>query len=174
MKTMLFTAASIFAAALGTPALAQSSSSCSMHHASVESRGDHVMGFDHDKTTHHFHLTPSGGVIEVTANAESDTASRDAIRGHLSHIATMFAEGDFEAPMLIHDRVPPGVPVLKEKGSAIRWTLEEIPLGWRDRDCDRGPRGAESDLRVPAIPDRRPSDRGSPEINDGKAASASK
>jgi hypothetical protein len=72
------------------------------------------MGFDHEKTTHHFRLTPAGGVIEVTARSESDTASRDAIRKHLAHIAQMFAAGDFEAPMLIHEQVPPGVPVMKQ------------------------------------------------------------
>ena len=61
------------------------------HHAMVDSRGDHVMGFDHEKTTHHFRLYKNGGAIEITANQAEDTASRDAIRGHLSHIAKMFA-----------------------------------------------------------------------------------
>jgi len=121
--------ASALMAVIASPALAQNASSCSAHRAGVESRGDHVMGFDHDKTTHHFRLTPSGGLIEVTANAESDTASRDAIREHLSHIAVMFAAGDFNAPMLIHDRVPPGVPVMKEKAAAIHWVYAEKPAG---------------------------------------------
>jgi hypothetical protein len=131
MKKILGTLSlALVSAAIGSPALAQTaSSSCSAHQAGVETRGDHVMGFDHDKTTHHFHLTPSGGIIEVTANAESDTASRDAIREHLSHIAVMFSEGDFDAPMLIHDRVPPGVPVLKQKGNAVHWTYVESPTG---------------------------------------------
>jgi hypothetical protein len=115
-------------AGLAPPLLAQSAS-CPGHNAGVESRGDHVMGFDHDKTTHHFLLTPTGGIIEVTANAESDVASRDAIRGHLSHIAMMFAGGDFEAPMLIHDQVPPGVSVMKQKGKAISWTYGDTPAG---------------------------------------------
>ena len=78
------------------------------HHAKVAERGDHVMGFDHAKTTHHFLLSPAGGSIEVSANDPADTESRDAIRGHLEHIASMFSEGNFDAPMLIHDRVPPG------------------------------------------------------------------
>jgi hypothetical protein len=128
MNASLFTAASMLAAALASPALAQPSS-CEGHHAGVESRGDHVMGFDHEKTTHHFRLTSTGGIIAVTANADSDTAIRDAIRGHLSHIATMFAVGDFEAPMLIHDQVPPGVPVMKQKGKAITWTYADLPNG---------------------------------------------
>ncbi len=74
------------------------------------------MGFDHAKTTHHFLLTASGGIIDVSANDPADTASRDAIRSHLAHIAKKFADGDFEAPMLIHGRVPPGVPEMKRDG----------------------------------------------------------
>src|SRR5271168_4998001 len=66
----------------------------------VESRGDHVMGFDHDKTTHHFTLTKDGGVIQVTANNATDQDSIAAIRSHLPHIAKMFSVGDFDAPML--------------------------------------------------------------------------
>jgi hypothetical protein len=83
------------------------------HHKGVEQRGDHMMGFSHDKTTDHFRLYADGGAIEVAANDPNDTESRDQIRMHLSHIASMFAAGDFKAPMLIHDQVPPGVPVLQ-------------------------------------------------------------
>src|SRR5438445_4282144 len=82
------------------------------HHAQVDARGDRVMGFDHAKTTHHFLLSAAGGSIEVTANSGEDKESRDAIRGHLAHIARMFSDGDFEAPMLVHDRVPPGVDAM--------------------------------------------------------------
>ncbi len=101
------------------------------HHAAVSERGDHVMGFDHEKTTHHFRLSKQGGAIEVTANDATDTASRDAIRSHLSHIARMFSEGDFQAPMLIHDRVPPGVPVMQRKKAVIGWKYEDMPSGGR-------------------------------------------
>ncbi|MDQ2871478.1 MAG: hypothetical protein M3S32_12085 [Acidobacteriota bacterium] len=99
------------------------------HHAMVDSRGDHVMGFDHDKTTHHFRLYKNGGAIEIAANQAEDTASRDAIRGHLSHIAKMFARGDFQAPMLIHDQVPPGVEVMKKRPSAVAWKFRETDRG---------------------------------------------
>lgn len=109
----------------------QDASSCSAHHAGVDERGDHVMGFDHAKTTHQFTLTVTGGVIAVSANDPEDAASRDAIRGHLSHIAVMFEDGDFEAPMLIHDRVPPGVPVMKEKKTSIRYAYEDTAAGGR-------------------------------------------
>jgi hypothetical protein len=71
---------------------------------------NHVMAFSHEKTTHHFRLFVDRGAIEVTANDPKDSASGDQIHMHLSHIARMFEAGDFEAPVLIHDRVPPGVP----------------------------------------------------------------
>ena len=112
----------------------ESGSSCAAHHshaASVDERGDKVMGFDHTKTTHHFRLTAVGGVIEVTANDPEDAESVKAIRSHLAHIAKMFAAGDFEAPMLIHDRVPPGVPVMQRDRAKITWTFEDLPAGGR-------------------------------------------
>ena len=117
----------------GSAALAQDAAGPSCHHAKVAERGDHVMGFDHAKTTHHFRLSPTGGSIEVSANDPADTESRDAIRGHLSHIAMMFSEGNFDAPMLIHNRVPPGVPTMKRKKASIDWKFEETEAGGRVR-----------------------------------------
>lgn len=108
---------------------AQDASACAAHHAGVDQRGDQVMGFDHEKTTHHFTLTADGGRIAVSANDDADTASRDAIQSHLSHIAKMFAAGDFDAPMLIHDQVAPGVAVMKERKTSIRYTYEETKTG---------------------------------------------
>jgi len=128
---MRLATAGFIAVALGSTAYAQDSSACSAHHAGVNERGDHVMGFDHEKTTHHFTLTADGGVIDVSADDDADVASRDAIRNHLSHIAKMFAAGDFEAPMLIHDQVPPGVPVMKEKKAVIHYGYEKTKAGAR-------------------------------------------
>jgi hypothetical protein len=108
-----------------------SSGAGSDHHAGVDARGDKVMGFDHTKTTHHFLLSAAGGSIEVTANRAEDKDNRDAIRAHLMHIAKMFAEGDFEAPMLIHGRTPPGVAVMKRKRTGIQWKYEELENGGR-------------------------------------------
>jgi hypothetical protein len=61
------------------------------------------MGFDLRATTHHFLLFSDGGAVDVGVNDPADTANRDAIRGHLPHIAAMFAAGNFAAPMLVHD-----------------------------------------------------------------------
>ena len=72
------------------------------------------MGSDHLKTTHHFLLANDGGAIQVEANHAKDTASRDQIRGHLRHISMMFSEGNFEVPMLVHEKTPPGSEVMPE------------------------------------------------------------
>ena len=101
------------------------------HHAGVVSRGDHVMGFSHENTVHHFYLTKNGGIIEALASSCADTKSRKEIHRHFEHIATMFANGDFNAPMLIHNRVPPGVPVMKKLRMQISYQLQDEPAGSR-------------------------------------------
>ena len=111
--------------AAGTIAYSQS------HHDEVNRRGDHEMGFSHEKTTHHFRLAKDGGAIEVTANDPNDTESRDQIRQHLTHIAMMFSAGNFNAPMLIHDQTPPGVPVMKRLKSQIKYEFENMESGGR-------------------------------------------
>jgi hypothetical protein len=103
------------------------------HHADVNRRGDQVMGFDHEKTTHHFHLISDGGAIEVEANDPRDTASSEQVRQHLSHIAQMFAAGDFTAPMLIHAQTPSGVAAMKRLKAEINYRFEETERGGRIR-----------------------------------------
>ena len=99
----------------------------------VNERGDHAMGFSHEKTTHHFRLTADGGAIEVTANDPGDTASQEQIKTHLSHIAKMFKDGDFSAPMFIHGEAPAGVPAMRRLKSEISYTFETIESGGRVR-----------------------------------------
>lgn len=103
------------------------------HHQGVVDRGDHVMGFSHDQATHHFRLYPDGGAIEVEANAAKDTATRDEIRAHFSHIVSMFAAGNFSAPMLIHAQNPPGSAAMKRLREAIQYKLENTERGARIR-----------------------------------------
>jgi len=111
--------------AAGTIAYSQS------HHDDINRRGDHEMVFSHEKTTHHFRLAKDGGAIEVTANDPNDTESRDQIRQHLTHIAMMFSAGNFNAPMLIHDQTPPGVPVMKRLKNQIKYEFEKVESGGR-------------------------------------------
>ena len=99
----------------------------------VVKRGEHVMGFSHEATTHHFRLFSDGGEIDVTANDPKDKASIDQIRTHLGHIAKMFASGNFNAPMLIHDTNPPGTATMTRLKQQIRYEFSEIDRGARIR-----------------------------------------
>jgi hypothetical protein len=109
---------------------------CPMHEqhmAEMNQRGDTAMGFDHTKTTHHFHLLADGGAIEVTANDPKDTISREQIRQHLAQIAKMFAAGDFAKPLAVHAQVPPGADAMGLLKDSITYTFEEIDRGGRVR-----------------------------------------
>lgn len=143
MKYLVF---AVLLATLALPVAAQETKpddmkSCPMHeqhssqahHAVVESHGDIEMGFPHDQTTHHFRLFSDGGAIEVTVNRSSDKTNLEAIRSHLSGIAVMFGNGDFSAPMFVHDGVPPGVTTMKLMQSSIAYGYEELPSGGRVR-----------------------------------------
>jgi len=123
---------------LSLPAFAQQNSDD--HHAGVVTRGDHVMGFSHDKTTHHFRLLKDGGSIEAIADDTNDDQSKQEIREHLQHIAGMFSKGDFDAPMLIHARTPPGVPTMKKLRGEIQYRVEDLPNGARVRVSSQNPK----------------------------------
>jgi hypothetical protein len=98
----------------------------------MDARGKHVMGFDQQKTAHHFRLYEDGGAIEVSVKDTADAEELNAIRAHLPHIATMFADGEFDAPMLVHDtknvagaadsRAPEGAAPIQLCGDAGRRT----------------------------------------------------
>jgi len=64
----------------------------------VVKRGEHVMGFSHEATTHHFRLFQDGGEIAVGARDPNDKASIEQIRTHLGHIPKMFPPGISKRP----------------------------------------------------------------------------
>jgi len=102
------------------------------HHGTSDQRAAMVMGFDQDRTTHHFLLFDDGGAIDVSVKKSADTNNRDAIRSHLPHIATMFGEGNFDAPMLVHDsKNVPGTKLMAERRGAIRYQYMETANGGR-------------------------------------------
>jgi hypothetical protein len=98
-------------------------------HAPAQDRAHQGMGFDQQKTTHHFLIEKAGGTIEVTAKDANDTASTDQIRTHLRHIASLFADGDFSVPMFVHDTTPPGVGVMKERRAQMAFRYDDINKG---------------------------------------------
>ena len=114
---------------LSAPLVAQQTRS---HAAHLDERGKHVMGFDQQKTTHHFLLYDDGGAIEVSVKDKADAENLAAIRAHLPHIAKMFGDGEFDAPMLVHDRKDvPGTADLARLKSHLRYTFVETPTGGR-------------------------------------------
>ena len=91
-----------------------------------------VMGFDQDRTVHHFLLFADGGAIAVDVKDPADTGNRDAIRSHLPHIALMFGSGNFDAPMLVHEsKSVPGTRVMAAKKDEIRYEYTQTPTGGR-------------------------------------------
>jgi hypothetical protein len=102
-------------------------------HSAMNARGEKAMGFSQTETTHHFKLLPEGGYVQVQANSAGDIANRDHIRAHLQEQAKKFAAGNFGAPELTHDRVPPGVPQMQKLKSEISYRYEEIERGGRLR-----------------------------------------
>lgn len=90
------------------------------------------MGFDQERTAHHFLLFTDGGAIDVGVKEPTDMKNRDAIRSHLPHIASMFGDGNFEAPMIVHDtKKVPGITVMAAKKSLIRYQYAETTTGGR-------------------------------------------
>jgi hypothetical protein len=126
----------LVASSIGIPLPAQqkeTEESQSPHHSEMMKRGEQAMGFSQEETAHHFRLYKDGGAIEVVANDPKDTASRDQIRMHLSHIAKMFSAGNFEAPMFIHATTPPGVPTMTTLREQIQYEYQAIDNGARVR-----------------------------------------
>jgi hypothetical protein len=98
----------------------------------LDQRGAMVMGFDQQKTTHHFFLYENGGAIQVTVKDAGDTTDLDAIRLHLPHIAVMFGQGNFQNPMLVHDRPDvPGTAEMTRLKDRIAYRYREIQNGGR-------------------------------------------
>src|SRR5262245_32298145 len=124
------------AAAIATAVLAASHTAATTQdqdpHSRIDARGAAVMGFDQEKTAHHFRLYEDGGAIEISVRNDTDVADRDAIRSHLPHIAAMFAEGRFDRPMLVHDsKNVPGTAAMTRLRDRIRYRYSETPGGGR-------------------------------------------
>jgi hypothetical protein len=96
--------------------------------AEMQERGAGLMGFNQEKTTHHFVLADDGGRIEVQANS-ADRENIAAIRKHLQQIAKAFAEGDFSIPTQVHDQPPPGAAEMQRLKAEIFYGYQELPAG---------------------------------------------
>lgn len=99
------------------------------HQTHGQDRARHAMGFDQQRTVHHFLIEPQGGTIQVTAKDSTDAESANQIRTHLQHIAHAFGSGDFSLPFFVHDTEPPGTAVMKERRAQVTYTFESIQGG---------------------------------------------
>src|SRR3989304_6217154 len=109
IATSLFAALSLFV----MQAVAQQSEHNQMKkEAEMKQHGNTAMGFDQDRTIHHFLMTSNGGSIAVDANDPADQASVAQIRSHLQEIAIAFKQGDFGKPHETHSEHPADVPAM--------------------------------------------------------------
>jgi ubiquinone/menaquinone biosynthesis C-methylase UbiE len=97
--------------------------------AEMKQHGAVAMGFDQDKTTHHFTMSAEGGAIAVSVNDTADQASLRQVRSHLQEIAVAFKQGDFGKPLTTHSELPPGVPVMQRLKGVIAYSFEQTPAG---------------------------------------------
>jgi hypothetical protein len=118
-----------FAAPTLTPGSSLSGQQDHSKHKAMEHRGNQGMGFDQQKTTHHFLLRKDGGAIQVTANEAADKSSTEEIQMHLRHISQAFQSGDFDIPMFVHDETPPGVETMKKLKDQIKYKYEPAKNG---------------------------------------------
>jgi hypothetical protein len=94
----------------------------------MQSRGQAVMGVDQYTSIHHFASLPDGGRIELQRDRD-DSIGTAAIRAHLRNIARAFSNGDFRAPFTVHEETVPGVEVMRERRSTIRYDVADVPRG---------------------------------------------
>ena len=114
-----------FAALVAVVPIAAQTSAPQSQHASM------AMGFDQEKAAHHFFLYDDGGAIEVSVKDQTDNANLDAIRKHLPHIVQMFAAGNFDTPMMVHQKKVPGTDVMAAARGKITYRYGQTPSGGR-------------------------------------------
>jgi hypothetical protein len=109
--------------------------------ALVAERGETVMPFDLEQTTHRFTPTATGGTQDVVADQRGDTEQIDLIRAHLRKEAAAFSRGDFADPARIHGADMPGLAELQDgydrfevhyenraDGATLTYTTEDSAL----------------------------------------------
>lgn len=107
------------------------------HHRDMLTRGAQAMGFDQERTVHHFLLYEDGGAIDVAVKEVNDHANLHAIRQHLPEIAGLFKAGDFGKPALTHAQQVPGTVEMARLKDRITYQYEETPAGGRVRIVTR-------------------------------------
>jgi hypothetical protein len=97
--------------------------------AEVAKKGQVVMPFDLERTTHRFAKTAQGGVQTVVADDPADQTQIRLIRDHLAKELRAFRAGDFGDPASIHGKEMPGLAQLSSGYARIRMTPANLPAG---------------------------------------------
>jgi hypothetical protein len=97
----------------------------------VAQRGERVMPFELDATTHRFEPVDNGLVQTVVADDSGDADQITLIREHLSSEAQRFTAGDYADPASIHGEDMPGLAELEEGAKDIAVTFEPTADGGR-------------------------------------------
>ncbi len=109
------------------------------HRAQLNQRGAQAMGFDQEKTTHHFRLFHDGGMVEVQANDAKGSATIDQIRLHLEQQSRLFAAGIFTAPSYTHGKLPPGAATMQKLAGKIKYEFKKTDRGGQLRISSADP-----------------------------------
>jgi hypothetical protein len=107
------------------------------HHRDMLARGAQTMGFDQERTVHHFLLYEDGGAIDVSVKEAGDHSSLHAVRQHLQQIVGLFKAGDFDKPALTHAQQVPGTADMTRLKDHITYQYEETAAGGRVRIVTR-------------------------------------
>ena len=97
--------------------------------ASMQARGQMVMGVDQYASAHVFEDLADGGRIVLDADRASDTAGIAAIQHHMRDIAVAFRAGDFAQPFDVHAQVVPGTAIMMAWRTRITYEASDRPRG---------------------------------------------
>jgi hypothetical protein len=96
-----------------------------------------AMGFDQDKTIHHFRLLSTGGSIDVEVKDRADHGNLHAIHTHLQDLAADFSKGVFDKPFITHGQEAPGTATMRALKDRLEYVFEATETGGRVRISTR-------------------------------------
>ena len=100
----------------------------SSHHDEIAERGEVVMGFDLDRSTHVFEKIEMGGRQQVLSD-DRDAEQIQLIQAHMQEIAEQFTAGNFHGPEMIHGEHMPGLHELMMGHDEIQIEYSSLELG---------------------------------------------
>lgn len=101
---------------------------CKNQQAIVAERGESIMPFDLERTTHIFEKQSDGGLQQVISD-DGDKIQIDLIRSHLQEESIRFSQGNFHSPSMIHGDEMPGLHTLITRHSDLIINYSEIENG---------------------------------------------